>query len=278
MKAQTMTPLPVWWPLRAWLVAELFFATTASLAIFLDPKNSATNFSWPIKPDITAALFGAFYVAAGAAIAPSLLVRTWRSLRVLMLPTIGFTAVMTLVTVMHWDRFSVGSTPFAVWLASYVLPPPIMAALYWWHQRRSGPAEEAVADPIPGAIRAFLFANGLVLIGFAIAAFVTPALLQQIAPWTFTPLTVRAFCGYLSVGAMMMVSVAWEHDWGRVRLGTALLMALPVAVAIQLYRFGEGVQWSSPALWIFLIDIALTGVLCVTLWLRPRNQWTTPKA
>ena len=46
-------------------------------------------------------------------------------IRVMVLPTALFSTAQLAATILHWDKFTVDSTPFYVWLASYVLPPPI---------------------------------------------------------------------------------------------------------------------------------------------------------
>lgn len=64
-------------------------------------------------------------------------VRRWELVRVFVLPGMVFTATKLLVTVLHWDRFAVGTGPFNIWFASYLLPPPLFAACWVWQQRRA---------------------------------------------------------------------------------------------------------------------------------------------
>jgi hypothetical protein len=258
----------IWWPLRAWLGVEVLFGLAASAAIFLDPVSNPSNFAWPIKPTVMAATLGAFYVASLFTLVPSLFVREWQNVRVIVLPGAIFTAVLLLATILHWDRFSTTLLPFYIWLASYVLPPPIFAAMYWWHQSRSRPTGADLGDPMPGAIRGFLLINGLILTVFALIAFVVPAVLQSIAPWTFTPLTARAFCGFLSLAGLFQIGMAWENDLVRARLAAPLLIAFPFAMAIQLYRFAVEVAWSNLALWVFLLDIVVSAIVCLIVLLR----------
>jgi hypothetical protein len=263
--------LAVWWPLRAWLGVEVLFGLGASLAIFLNPGGSLTNFAWPIKPDIMAATLGAFYLASLFTLVPSLFIRVWQDVRVIVLPGALFTATLLLATILHWDRFSTTTLPFYIWLASYVLPPPIFAAMYWWHQNRSRPVGADVERPMPGAIRAFLAVNGLVLTAFALVTFVVPSVLQQIAPWTFTPLTVRAFCGFLTLVGLFQLSMAWENDLIRARVAAPMLIAFPFALAIQLVRFSGEVTWTNAALWIFIADVVVSGFVCLAVSLKARE-------
>jgi hypothetical protein len=260
---------PAAWPVRAWFAAEVFFAVASSWAVLLAPQATATNFAWPIQPVVTAALFGAIYFSALPLMLAGVFTRSWEHIRVLVLPSAVFTAAMLIPTFLHWDRFATGTVSFAIWLASYVLPPPIFFACYIWQQKRSQSVGFGVTQPLPAFERAFLFANGAVLIVFAIAVMLFPSILQAIAPFTFTPLTSRAFAGYVTLVALLQISMACENDWQRSRLATVMLIPLPFAIVFQLIRFGSGVQWSNAALWIFLIDLGLVAALCAKLWLQP---------
>jgi hypothetical protein len=63
--------------------------------------------------------------------------------------------------------------------------------------------------------------------------------------------------------------MAFENDWPRCKVATVMLIPLPLVVLFQLVRFGDGVQWSNVALWVFLVDAGLVAALCARLWLRP---------
>lgn len=260
---------PAAWPLRAWFVAEVFFAGSASSAVFLSPQSTASNFAWPIQPVVAAALFGAVYFCAAILVGAGFFTRIWERVRVVVLPAAVFTAVMLLPTYLHLDRFATGGIAFALWLASYVLPPPVFVACYIWQQKRAQSVGTGITAPLPSFERWFFLANGAALTIFSIAVMFYPVIVQTIAPFTFTPLTARALAGYVSLVALLQISMAWENDWPRARLATYLLIPLPAVMLFQLVRFGEGVQWSNVALWVFLLDLGLAAALSVRLWLRP---------
>ena len=99
-----------------------------------------------------AATLGAIYGASTLfTLMPSVLIKTWQNVRVLVLPGTVFTTVLLIATFLHWDRFSTTVVPFTIWFASYLLPPPIFAAMYWWHQRRSRPVGADIEHPLPPA-------------------------------------------------------------------------------------------------------------------------------
>ena len=104
---------------------------------------------------------------------------------------------------------------------------------------------------------------------FSIAVMLFPAILRAIAPFTFTPLTARAFAGFVTLVALLQISMACENDWPRARLATVFLIPLPFAILFQLVRYADQVQWSNVALWVFLLNVGLVAALGARLWLRP---------
>lgn len=257
---------PIAWWLRAWMVAEIFFGLAAISSIFLHPDRTATNFAWPIKATVMAAVLGAFYFASALLFVLPLFEKRWQDVRVMILPTAVFATMMCVTTFLHWSKFSLGTLPFNVWLASYVLPPPIFLAAYLWHQRRAEPVGRSVDAPLPAAARTFLRFNGAAVVVVALALYAGPALLLTRGPWPLTPLTLRALCSWLIGVGLLQTAMAWENDWRRVRLATAMLLLLPPAMFVQLSRFGAEVDWTNAPLWLLLADVSAAGLVAAWLW------------
>ena len=253
-------------PLRVWMAVEVFFGLAAISTIFLRPQDTATSFAWPIQPEVMAASLGAFYFASALIFVLPLFATNWQQVRVMILPTAAFSTAMLVTTVLHWDKFSVGTFPFVVWLASYLLPPPIFVGLYGWHQRRAAPVGVGIEVPIVAWARTLFRVNGLALTGIALVGLAVPAVLGAIAPWSITPLTARALCGWLLAVGLLQVSMAWEGDWRRARLASTMMIVLPIALVVQLARFADQVDWSTAALWVLLIDLAVMAAVCSYLW------------
>jgi hypothetical protein len=257
---------PISLPLRIWLGAEVLFGIAAIGAVFARPAETGTNFAWTIKPTVMAATFGAFYLSVGLLFMLGMVARRWQQVRVVSIPAAVFSAFMLLTTFLHWDKFAIATLPFWVWFASYLLPPPIFALLYRWHQRRSAPIGSGRTQPLAQSIRRFFLVNGLVLASLALLIYGFPVLLIAIAPWKFTPLTARTLCGWLIGVGLLEVWMAWEGDWQRVKIGSTMLVILPFALIFQLLRFRVEVQWGNIPLWMLLIDFSLASLVCVALW------------
>lgn len=258
------------WPLRCWFAVELFFAAAATLSVAVDPAASAQNFAWTIKPEVMAALFGGFYAALAPVMLLALFVRRWELVRVFVLPGMVFTATQLLVTVLHWDRFAVGSGPFNIWFASYLLPPPVFAACWVWQQRRAAPRSSATPEhTLARWQRAGLLLLGTLFTLEALAGLVVPAWFAADAPWKITPLNARALAGYFMLLGLLMLSMAYENHRDRVRIVAPFLVLLLPLAALQLSRFALQVDWSHPRLVSSAVLLAAVAALGLSLLAGP---------
>jgi len=252
-----LTPIAL--PLRAWLAIEVLFGIGAVIAIGRAPADSATNFAWPIQPVVMAAVLGAFYITSAPLFFLPLFARRWENIRAMILPTALFSTVQLAVTFLHWDKFSVGTVPFYVWFASYLLPPPIFVTAYLWHQRKADSQTKPSSDPIPSWLRRLLVICGSLLTIVAVLTFFFPNWLIPLFPWKLTALTARSFSGWLIAVSTIMLWMSRENDCTRARLATPMLILLLPALLMQMLRFADQVNWGSPVLWIGLLLFAIAG-------------------
>ncbi|MBI5717455.1 MAG: hypothetical protein HZC37_07190 [Burkholderiales bacterium] len=236
--------LPLSRPLRAWLGIEVIFGLLSLVTISLTPADTARHFAWPIKPEVTAALLGGFYFAAAFIYVLALFTRRWENVRVFIVASILFSSIEFAATLLHWERMSVGSTPFNVWFVSYVLPPPLFIGFYLWHERRNSAAPKAQDEPLAPWLRAGLVVLGTPLVLLGAAVFVQPDLLFPLMAWKFTPLTARAFSGWILATGVMMLSAVRENDRTRSRMVGAMFVPLLPAVVLEVARYPGQVDWS----------------------------------
>lgn len=248
-------------PFRAWLAVEVLFGIGAVLAVGVSPQDTATNFAWPIQPVVMAAVLGAFYITSAPLFLLPFFAKRWRMIRAMVLPTALFSTIQLAATFLHWDKFSVDTTPFYVWFASYLLPPPIFVAAHLWHQKRIGDESPVpMEDQIPDWLRRALLILGALLCLIAALAFFAPGLLIPIFPWKLTPLTSRSLSGWLAAVGTISLSMRRENSRTRSRLATPMFMLALPALLLQTGRFANEVDWASPVLWVGLIIFALVGL------------------
>jgi hypothetical protein len=255
----TLQATPIAWPLRAWLAIEVLFGVGAVLAVGLAPAETQTNFAWPIQPVVMAAVLGAFYMTSAPLFLLPLLAKRWEMIRAMILPAALFSTVQLAATFLHWDKFSVGSLPFYLWFASYLLPPPIFAGAYIWHQRQAAAPSSASGDPLPIWLQRLLIICGSILAIGAALVFIYPDLIIPFFPWKLTPLTARSLCGWLIALGAIMLSLSRENSRARSRLATPMLMLVLPALLLQMARYANEVSWNSPLLWAGLLLFAVVG-------------------
>jgi hypothetical protein len=246
-------------PLRAWLAVEVLFGVASVLAIGLAPANTRTNFAWPIQPVVMAAVLGGFYITSAPLFLLPMLAKRWEMIRVMILPTALFSTAQLIATILHWDKFSVGSLPFYVWFASYLLPPPIFVGAYLWQQRNVAARPAASDDPLPVWLYWLLVMCGGGLTLGAILVFIVPGLLIPMFPWQLTPLTARSLTAWLMAVGTIMLAMSRENDRTRSRLATPMFILLLPALLLQMLRYADQVNWRSPVLWLGLILFAVIG-------------------
>jgi hypothetical protein len=263
-----MNGTPIAWPLRAWFVVELFFAVSATISVALHPDQTSANFAWTIKPPVMAALIGSFYAALAPVVVLVIFARRWEMVRVFVIPGMLFTFAQLVVTFVHWDRFAVGTGPFNIWFASYLLPPPVFLGCYLWQQRRAGPM--SFDAPLAGWQRNRRWLLGGLFTLEAVIGLLWPSWFASSAPWLITPLNARALGGYFLLLGLMMLSMARENDRDRVRIVTPFLVLLLPVVTFQVSRFAEQVDWRHPRIAVSVALLAAVAVLGISL---ARGDW-----
>jgi hypothetical protein len=267
----TQPGTPIAWTLRLWLVVEVLFSVGAILTIALDPADTRARFAWNIQPVVMAAVLGAYYISTALVIILPLFARHWEMIRVMILPTVLFTAAELLATVLHWSTFSVGTAPFTIWFLSYLLPPPILLGFYLWHERRARESASTVpSDPLPPDVRRTLLHVGILTTLLSIIIFIIPQAFIAFAPWQVTPLSARVFAGFLLAAGTLMLSMARENDRSGILVGVPLLILMFPAVTLQIARFPDQVNFANTALFLIYGIMLVAFVLGVYL---ARGDW-----
>ena len=261
IRQRTGTPIS---PLfRAVLGLEVFFGVASLATIGFFPEDTATKFAWEIKSVAMAAVLGGLYFAFAPTLILQFLARRWEMIRVIIPAAFAFTTAELIATILHWDLFFIGTLRFNIWLASYVLPPPLLLAMYLYQERRS--SHPPGRKPLPKALRALFLGLGALLTLDALIGFVSPDYLISSFPWTLTPLTARVLSGWVLVLGALLLSIARENDRDRVRLASPVLILLLPAIGIQVMRFREQVDLGHPRLWANAILLALLAACGVFL-------------
>ena len=253
---------------RAVLGLEVFFNIASLTTVGMFPDQTATKFAWEIKSVVMAAVFGGLYLSVAPTGILQFLARHWEMIRVMILPLIAFTTAELIATLLHLDRFFVGTLRFNVWLASYILPPPLLLMMYLYHEQRS--SHPAVSTPLPKALRQFFVLLGTLITADGLLAFQSPSRLVSSFPWALTPLTARVLAGWVIVLGALLLSIARENDRDRVRIASPVLILLLPAVGFQIFRFRDQVDLAHPRIWL---NVGIFSILTICGLYLARGSW-----
>src|SRR3954452_14421143 len=102
--------------------------------LIIFPHPTSNFWGWQIKPAMSTVWIGASYTFGAMAIVTMLRVGSWRAAFVPILATWVFSIVMLAATLLHMDRFFLGTVNFYVWFIIYI-GLPIVLPIMWWLNR-----------------------------------------------------------------------------------------------------------------------------------------------
>jgi hypothetical protein len=249
-------------PMRAILAVGAGFVLIAGIQLYVFSEGTDDAFAWTIKPPLTAAFLGAFYLAAFMIAVASCRERLWENARVAVPGVLVFIWLVLLATLLHHDKFHLDDSRFFpalaawVWVVIYALEPPILSVIYALQLRAPG-GDSPSAPEIPGWFRSAAAAFGALLVVLGAVLFVAPGTADDLWPWELTPLTARASAAWLVGQGLVGVMMAREERWIRVRWAALGVGALALLLAIALLRYRQAFESGSAAGIGFLVALAL---------------------
>jgi hypothetical protein len=208
------------------------FLVLAFIILYFMPETSGERFAWDIVPNMTAAFMGAGYLGGSWLFLNAIWGKRWHRVAPGFAPVTAFTISMLLATVLHWERFDPGHLPFQIWLVLYVITP-FLVPFIWWRNRVTDPGTPEPGDQVvPAAARWALVGLGVVLLSFAILAFVAPERVIALWPWQLTPLTARIMGGWFALLGVGGLVIGRESRWSSWPVGLQAIGIWHVLVVI----------------------------------------------
>jgi hypothetical protein len=262
----------------------LFAAALVSLAaipLFLLSERTNEYFAWTIQPPLTAAFLGAGYWAVTLAALLAIRQPEWTKVRIVLPVVVTGVGFILLATLLHLDRFHFDSEILTAkleawgWLVLYVALIPIIIWAYWQQRRESG-TELARQVLLPGWLRILMGITGAVMLLVGIGLFLLPGDVgSAVWGWTLTPLTGRMTGSWLmAIGISLVIGVR-ENDYHRLYIASTAYITYAVLQAINLLRYSDTFQWSSPKIWLLivvLISLFICGVTIMRGYLTSRTR------
>jgi hypothetical protein len=248
--------------MRGLLQAATVLVLLAGVQLFVFSERTAEWFAWTVSPPLTAAFLGAAYWASAAVEWTSSRASSWADARIAVPSVFTFTALTLLVTLLHLDKFHLGSEFSSAtqavtwaWIAIYAVVPVLMAVL-WRRQARLPGGDPPRQYPLPRAVVGLVALVAAALLGMGIWMLVDPLAAARLWPWELTPLTGRAIGAWLVGLGVSAAQTVVEADARRARPVAVGAIVLPVLAGVALVRYGSGVAWGTAGSIVLLGSLA----------------------
>ena len=261
-------------------LVPLMYAAFAPLAVLtaifgpllvLFPGSTANFWAWEIKPAMSAVWVGAGYTFGALAITTMLVVGRWRSAIIPVIATWPFSVVMLGATLVHLDRFFLGTINFYVWLVIYIALPVVLPLLWWLNKDRDpGPQPGDLLMPRPLNLAAS--GVGILLLLASVLLIFAPSAAANFWPWQLTPLMSRVVGGWVLFGGTALVCLFFERRYDCYRY---FLVAAGIWMAILLFASFlhlDNFNFSRFGSWLWFALVAALAVAAFGLYVYMESR------
>jgi hypothetical protein len=243
--------------MRNALVVSALILLGLGLDLTLFPGKTATFFSWPIAPNLSAGTFGAFYFTALAALIIAMRGWVWARIRPVLPGGIVFSALLFLATMIHLGKFNFDAPGTAakivawVWTIAYAILPPVLLIAVLGPQRHE-PGTDPPRERLVPWFRAAVVTLGAVMIAVGVALWVAPEQVAKVWPGALTALTGRVL-GSWAIGLGLVYAVSGLDDRRQsVEPAAGALALMGVFQLLTLARFNGDVSWGEAGAWLYV--------------------------
>jgi hypothetical protein len=264
--------------MRAILLVAAGLVFLAGLQLFVFTERTDTFFAWTIVNPLAAAFLGTGYWASVGIEALAGRQAAWANARIAVPTVLVFTVLTLVATLLHLDKFHLGSQFPAgtrivtvAWIAIYVLVPLLMLVIWVVQARRPG-TDPPRSAPLPGWLYGLLAVQAVVLLGIGVALFALPGDAASAWPWSLTPLLAQATGAWLISLGVAAVHALLERDARRLRPAAAGYLLLVLFQVIALARYHGQFGWQTTSGIVYLI-ILVTMLVAGTVGLARGLPW-----
>lgn len=231
------------------LILPLLFI--AGVQLFILSGQTETYFAWTFAAPLPAAFLGAGYWAAMFYAFLGTRAKGWEYARSSMPAALTAVTLLTVTTFLHLERFHLDSPLFItrfvtwVWLAVYVLAPPILAAA-WIVQSRLPGAHVKGRDPLPDWMRGGFALLGIFALACGIGLFLVPESMSGLWHWPLAPLAARSVGSWLCAFGVACAALVFENDIRHGAGTSSSLFAFCILEMIVVLRYAAAIDWGKP--------------------------------
>lgn len=202
-----------------WLALFIIpFLIAAFALLYFWPNHTDKTFAWTIRPTMTPMMLAAAYIGGVFYFTGVVRAQKWSHIKVGFLPVTAFASILSIATILHWDRFNHQHISFFTWTSLYMTTPFLVIAT-WLRNRRRDPGTPDKADAlIANSWRWLMGAVGAITVVISLLLFLQPAMMIDVWPWTLTPLTARVISAMFALPGLVGLGIAWDARWSAAKL------------------------------------------------------------
>ena len=259
-------------------VAIIPVLLAAFVILYLFPGRTRQLWAWEMHPTMTAMVMGGGYLSGAYFFYRAATVDEWHRIGLGFLAITGFTAMLGIATIMHWDRFNHGHVSFWAWALLYFSTPILLP----WLWARNHGHDPRILDPgdrlVPTPIRVAMVTLGAAQMAVAGVMFLRPSAIAGNAPWALTPLTCRSLSAFAAFPSIIYLAFAFEKRWSSFQILIEVAIAGMLLIGIAAIRAHSEFTGDDTLVWAWRVGLGVALVLFITLRIamaRPSGG-TTP--
>jgi len=223
--------------------------------LFFLPDLVAPRWPWALTPFNTRFL-GAVYVSELFAAIIAVTVNRWAPARLIVPQAVTFTAVVTIASLLHLDRFDPQRRATWLWFVLYTVPLLILT-YYLWRYRHLPPAHPA---PPERPWRSYLLGQGAVLGLYGVGLFLAPGLFSAFWPWPLDSFHGQVYSAVFltgAVGSFLLARAAAPVELLTAGLAQGVLGGFAIAGLVIVDGAVHRVTWTAPGTWLWIGAFAI---------------------
>lgn len=260
---------------RVLAAAIVPFLLLAFMVLVPWPTDTKRLFAWEIKPAMSPMVLGSVYLGGAYFFLRVVLASRWHTVAGGFVPVAAFATLMSVTTILHWDRFLHRNVAFWLWVALYVTTPLLVFAAFVRNQREFDAGADSSGRIGATAAGAFVL-GGAASIAMCLFLYLFPSRGAAVWPWHLTPLTARMLSAIFALGAAG-VGAWWERRWSAIRILLQVAVFMLLLIMIAGARAHSEFATSNALTWLFLVGFTLTTSALVGLYIRMESR-STPRA
>jgi hypothetical protein len=200
---------------RAYLAAVAALGLWVGICCYFDPSQADRGIPWPL-PTLCATFLGSMYLSGGIGLAASLVSRRWAEIRSIIPMIAIWTGGLTFVSLFYLNAFPFERLQTWVWFAAYIAYPLIGIGFLWRHRdrMREHPRAEAM---LPTWVKAYLAAQGVIMIALSAALLFAAPLMQALWPWKTGVMMLQLYSQpFLAYGIGSLI-LSRQQAWSEIR-------------------------------------------------------------